>query len=35
VQARHEYWTTMLDPSGLPYCLTRRNPDTGLVASPT
>ena len=35
VDARHEYWTTMTDPSGLPYCLTRRNPDTGLVDSPT
>ncbi len=35
VEARHEYWTTMTDPSGLPYCLTRRNPDTGLVDSPT
>ena len=35
VHARHEYWTTMFDPSGLPYCLTRRNPDTGLVDSPT
>src|SRR6185503_20348412 len=22
-------WTTMRDPAGLPYCLTRRNPDTG------
>ena len=31
---RHEYWTTMTDPSGLPYCLTRRNPDTGLLDSP-
>jgi hypothetical protein len=31
---RYEYWTTMTDPSGLPYCLTRRNPDTGLLDSP-
>jgi len=23
-------FTTLLDPSGLPYCVTRRNPDTGL-----
>ena len=35
VDARHEYWTTMTDPSGLPYCLTRRKPDTGLVDSQT
>jgi hypothetical protein len=25
-------WTAMADPSGLPYCLTSRNPDTGVVA---
>jgi hypothetical protein len=35
VETRHEYWTTMTDPSGLPYCLTRRNPDTGLLDTPT
>ena len=29
------YAATMTDPSGLPYCLTRRNPDTGVVDSPT
>lgn len=29
VAKRHEYWTAMADPTGLPYCLTRRNPDTG------
>ena len=26
-------WTAMLDPSDQPYCLTARNPDTGLLAS--
>ncbi len=26
-------WTTMRDPAGLPYCLTRRDPDSGLVQS--
>jgi hypothetical protein len=31
---RHEYWTTLTDPSGLPYCITRHNPDTGLLDSP-
>jgi hypothetical protein len=31
---RHEYWTTLADPSGLPYCITRRNPDTGVLDSP-
>ena len=25
------YWTTLLDPAGLPYCLTRRDPDTGTL----
>ncbi len=28
VHAIHHYWTTMTDPGGLPYCLTRRHPDT-------
>jgi predicted enzyme related to lactoylglutathione lyase len=35
VRARLEYWITMLDPAGLPYCLTRRNPDTGTLAPPS
>ena len=26
VHARHDWWTTMHDPSGLPYCLIRRAP---------
>ncbi len=26
-------WTTMTDPTGLPYCLTQRDPVTGLVGS--
>lgn len=30
VLARHEFWTTLLDPAGLPYCLTPRDPRTGL-----
>lgn len=25
------YWTTMVDPAGLPYCLTRRDPMAGLL----
>jgi hypothetical protein len=29
VHARHTWWTTLHDPAGLPYCLTRRLPDTG------
>ncbi len=24
-------WDTMVDPAGLAYCLTRRNPDTGAL----
>ena len=28
---RSEWWTTLTDPAGRPYCLTRRGPDTGLV----
>ncbi len=31
---RHDYWTTMTDPSGLPYCLIRRSPDTGWLDRP-
>jgi hypothetical protein len=31
VTRRHELWTTMADPAGLPYCLTSRNPDTGML----
>jgi hypothetical protein len=26
---RYEHWTTMADPSGLPYCITSRDPRTG------
>lgn len=29
--ARHRFWTVMADPSGAHYCLTRRNPETGLL----
>jgi predicted enzyme related to lactoylglutathione lyase len=32
LRARHEHWITMTDPAGLPYCLTRRDPDTGTVS---
>ena len=28
VHRRHDCWITMTDPSGLPYCLVRRAPDT-------
>jgi hypothetical protein len=28
---RYKYWTTLLDPTGLPYCLTSRNPDSGVL----
>jgi Glyoxalase-like domain len=31
VTHRNPIWTAMADPSGLPYCLTSRNPDTGLL----
>lgn len=27
----HRFWTVMADPTGLPYCLTRRSPDTGVL----
>lgn len=27
-------WTAMRDPSGFPYCVTARNPGTGLLATP-
>jgi hypothetical protein len=26
-----DYWVTLRDPAGLLYCLTRRNPDTGML----
>ena len=25
------YWTTLFDPAGLTYCVTARNPDTGVL----
>jgi Glyoxalase-like domain len=25
-------WTTLRDPAGLSYCITRRNPDTGTLS---
>jgi hypothetical protein len=31
VLARFPGWTTLADPSGVPYCITRRDPVTGLV----
>ena len=32
VQRVERFWTTMTDPGGLEYCLTRRDPETGLVS---
>lgn len=32
VDAERHPWTVMRDPVGLPYCLTPRDPDTGVVA---
>jgi len=29
--ARFPRWTTLVDPAGVPYCVTGRNPDTGTV----
>lgn len=34
VAAVFEHWTVMADPSGLPYCVTGRDPGTGLIAVP-
>lgn len=31
VVRRHPAWTAMADPSGYPYCLTSRDPDTGVL----
>jgi hypothetical protein len=31
VVERFEYWTAMTDPSGYPYCVTKRDPRTGLL----
>lgn len=31
VEKVNPYWTTMVDPAGLRYCLTARNPVTGLI----
>lgn len=28
---RHRYWNVMSDPSGAVYCITRRDPDTGML----
>lgn len=30
VVARFPWWTVMIDPAGIEYCLTRRDPDTGV-----
>ncbi len=32
VRSVERFWTTMVDPGGLEYCLTRRDPGTGLVS---
>lgn len=32
--AHHTHWTTMRDPAGLEFCLTRRDPETGKIAPP-
>jgi len=32
VTERFEHWTAMTDPSGYPYCVTSRDPRTGLLA---
>jgi predicted enzyme related to lactoylglutathione lyase len=31
VLRRTAFWTTLVDPAGRPYCLTRRDPNTGLL----
>jgi hypothetical protein len=31
VVVTHERWTTMRDPSGFPFCVTERSPDSGLL----
>lgn len=31
---QNEHWTTMRDPAGLHFCLTRRDPETGEIAPP-
>jgi hypothetical protein len=33
VLRRHERWTVLVDPAGLPYCVTDRSPVTGLLPS--
>lgn len=33
VVRRETHWTTLRDPAGLPYCLTARDPATGLLAT--
>ena len=35
VSEKFAYWTSMTDPAGLPYCITARNPRTGLLTTPT
>ncbi len=30
VELEAPHWTTLIDPAGLPYCLTQRNPETGV-----
>ena len=32
--ARFEHWTAMVDPAGLPYCVTARDPRTGSLRAP-
>ncbi|WP_166352697.1 VOC family protein [Phytoactinopolyspora limicola] len=34
-EGTHEHWIAMRDPAGVPYCLTRRDPDTGRLPSGT
>lgn len=32
VDGEHEYWTVLHDPVGTPYCITDRDPETGMLA---
>jgi hypothetical protein len=35
LHARYEHWTTMVDPAGFPYCITTRDPRTGVLGTTT
>ena len=35
VVSRHDWWTVLRDPTGSAYCITDRDPQTGVLVAPS